>query len=338
MSESGPPPVAPDRPGPVQEGEWGLVDWVRSRAAVSVPKTAVGPGDDAAVLPWQGDDLVITTDLVAEGTHFFPDTAGEQVGRFAAAVNLSDLAAMGAVPRGLVAACGAPKTAPGEWFRGVSEGLMKGLAPYECPLMGGDTKTAPARVVAGTAFGSVPSGSAMLRSGAQPGDLIVVTGPMGGPGAALCLLQDAVLGRDEALAHVFDVEPRVKVGAALRESGVRAAVDTSDGLARSVGLMAAASGVAVDMDLRSVPVHDLVMKAVGDDRSKKRWQEVVLGTGGEYELVVAVAEGGFDRARELAARFGVALTRVGEVRSGSGARGQLDGEWFELQGRGWRQR
>lgn len=321
-----------------EEGEWALVDWVRARAATFVPKAAVGPGDDAAVLPWAGGSLVVTTDLIAEGTHFFPDAPGAQVGRFATAVNLSDLAAMGAEPRGLVAACGAPKTVPGSWFRGVSEGLLHGLEPFACPLLGGDMKTAPARMVAATAFGSVPERGAMLRSGARPGDRLVVTGPLGGPGAALELLQDARMDRKQATAQVFDVQPRVQAGIALREAGVRCAVDTSDGLARAAALLAQASDVAVEIDLHTVPVHPLVQEAVGDDRSTQPWQQVALATGGEYELVAAVAKERFEAVRGRLDEAGVPLTGVGEIRAGSGVKGLLEDRSFDLEGRGWRQR
>lgn len=320
-------------------GEWDLVAGLGRRALPGLPEGAVGPGDDAAVLPWGDEDLVVTTDLIAEGTHFHCDAPPEDVGRFAAAVNLSDLAAMGAQPRGFVAACAAPSSVTDAWFEGVTEGLVEMLTGFDCPLVGGDTKTAPARMVAGTAFGSVPSGDALLRSGAKGGDVLVATGRFGRTGALLSLLAQAKVERKVAMHEIMSVEPRIRMGRILRDHGAHAAVDTSDGLARSADLLAKSSGVALRIDLDAVPVDPWVQKAVpGGSAEDEHWQQVVLGTGGEYELLAAVAPDSVQALTEQAAQSEVPLSVVGDVQQGSGVRGKSAAGEVPLAGLGWRQR
>ncbi len=320
-------------------GEWDLVAHLARKALPGIPNGMVGPGDDAAVLKWPAGDLVVTTDLVAEGNHFYPDAPAAEVGRFAAAVNLSDLAAMGADPRGFVAACAAPSTVPDSWFEGVVDGVVGLLAQFDCPLLGGDTKTAPTRMVTGTTFGSVPSGKALLRSGAKVGDLLVTTGRFGRIGAVLALLDDTDMDRKEAMREMLQVHPRVAMGRVLREQGAHAAVDTSDGLARSADLLARDSGVAVTIDLERVPVDPWVAKAAGGaSPGQEVWQRLVLGTGGEYELLAAVDPDSVEAMAEEARRLGVEWTVVGSVEAGSGARGRAAGKRIPLEGLGWRQR
>jgi thiamine-monophosphate kinase len=317
-------------------GEWGLVDWVK-KSGGRMPAGVTGPGDDGAVLPWKQEaDLVVTTDLVAEGTHFFADADPVEVGAFAAAVNLSDLAAMGAQPRGMVAACGAPETVPDEWFQGIAKGLWRALQPFDCPLVGGDMKTAPARIVTGTAFGAVPHGMALLRSGAKPGDVIVATGRFGGPGAALRALEAGRVSRQEMMRVVFDVQPRIEMGIAFRDTGAHAAVDTSDGLARALALIGQGSGLAVEVDLEAVPLHPMVeQEGLRDDPEGLLG---VLAAGGEYELLAAVAEDALQEVLAAADDSGVPLSRVGVLRPGSGVHGTLRGDRVDLGRLGWRHR
>ena len=205
--------------------EEGLIALMTKAAAGALPNGAVGPGDDAAVLPWTtGEDLVVTTDVVAEGVHYPAAAKPQDIGRFVVHVNLSDLAAMGATPRGFLLAYAAPPDTAPAWFEGVAAGSAAALRAHGCPLLGGDTKEAGTRVLTGTALGAVPRGRAVLRSGAREGDVVAVTGALGGPGAVLHAWQERRLGDSEASRGLLSAEARIAAGIALREGGAHALI------------------------------------------------------------------------------------------------------------------
>jgi thiamine-monophosphate kinase len=257
---------------------------------------AVGVGDDAAVLD---DDpaTVATQDLLVEGVHFRRrrgDAAElRDLGHRALAVNLSDLAAMGAVPLVALVGLGTPGGAMGAGEVDALYGGMEALAARTgTTIAGGDVTAAPALVLAVTAIGRMPPGAApVLRRGARPGDRLVVTGPLGAAAAGLLLLEDPLLATGvpeaEALrAAQLRPEPRLEAGRALARLGATAMLDCSDGLALDAARIAEASGLAVTVDLDRVPLAPGVARVAA---AAGREADLLAGTGGEdYELLAAV--------------------------------------------------
>lgn len=316
-----------------------LVETLARVEAGPLPRDAVGPGeDDAAVVPMGDHDLVVTTDLIAEGVHFRPASDPERIGRFLASVNLSDLAAMGAEPLGMLVAYGVPDEAHAHSLEAVHTGLAAELAAHGCPLLGGDTKDAGSFQATGTAFGTVPRGTAVRRSGAQVGDLLVLTGPVGGVGAALHAHGRAALGSDAWDAEVLGVAPRIAAGSVLRTMGAHAMTDLSDGLARGASLIAEASDVGLRIEAGRLAVADRVAEEFpGKGPEDPAWRQAVVGTGGEYELLAAVpadAWPGIERA--LRADGGVEPARIGEVVADHGAVLHTGGAQWDLAELGWR--
>jgi thiamine-monophosphate kinase len=273
------------------DGEFGFLESVRGWVG---PGTApVGIGDDAAVTQLRnGSSLVVSTDALVEGVHFrFDWSTPADVGNKAVAVNVSDLAAMGAEPRWLVLALCAPASTSIERLREIYEGIGQACEAYGTELVGGDTVAADQLVLAVTAIGEI-EGDPIRRSGAKAGDALAVTGALGRAAAGVNLLlsqdpkkvspEDAIACMD---AHRRPVA-RVAEGLALRKAGVHAAIDVSDGLASDVRRLAEASGVGVELDVERIPVADEARR-IADARG---WdvERMVLGGGEDLELLVAL--------------------------------------------------
>jgi len=261
---------------------------------------AAGIGDDAAVLAIPaGERLVVSTDASVENVHFRREwMTAEEIGGRAAAAALSDLAAMGATPRGLLLALNIP-----ELWRPELEPLARGVgtvaASAGCPIIGGNVSAAGELSLTITVLGSVVQ--PLTRSGARDGDIIFVTGRLGGSGAALRAL---LAGEKPAVAHrarfVAPV-PRLREARWLAEHGARAAIDISDGLVADASHLARASGVSLSLDERAVPCVSGVSV------------EDALASGEEYELLVAVPPASDIRADEFEREFGLPLTAIGVV-------------------------
>lgn len=242
---------------------------------------ARGLRDDTAVL----GDLIITHDVLVEGVHYLPDDPAEDVAWKLLAVNLSDLAAKGAVPEGVL--LGYPLAGDDAWDAAFLAGLETALAAFACPLIGGDTVTAPAgtpRTLSLTALGR--STRAPARSGAQPGDLLYVTGTIGDGGMGLAV---ALAGEGPAtlLARYRRPTPRLAEGQALAP-GVHAMMDVSDGLLIDATRMAAASGLAVTIDLAAVPLSADFQLVRGRDQGARL---AAATAGDDYELLFAAPPG-----------------------------------------------
>jgi thiamine-monophosphate kinase len=262
--------------------------------------------DDAAVLlPSPGASLVATTDILVEGLHFRTDwSSAADIGYKAAAVNISDLAAMGARPRWLLVALGVPASTEIAFL----EELYAGLGESGIQIVGGDTVASDRLELAVTALGEL-DGPPLTRAGARPGDVLAVTGPLGRAAAGVNLLlgprYDGI--RPEDVMSCLDAhrrpQARVIEGAALRRAGAHAALDVSDGLASDVRRMCESSGVGADIDV--VPVADDARR-VADARG---WdaQRLALAGGEDYELLVAIP-GGFECP--------VALIEIGRIVDG----------------------
>lgn len=267
----------------------------------------VPAGDDAAVLrPPAGRRTVVTVDMLMEGVDFVlgAECSPEAVGHKALAVNLSDLAAMGARPEAAVVAVALPRHGGEPLGRGIQAGIASLAATYNLALAGGDTNTwSGPLVISITAIGSVAPGRAWRRDMARPGDLLVASGGFGG----------SILGRHLA------VEPRCREAAWIAESFlVHAAIDVSDGLSLDLGRMMAASRTAGVVDLDAVPIHpDAVRLAARDGREPL---EHALEDGEDFEIVLAMPAADARRLVLESARHppGTQFTIIGEVVAGAG--------------------
>jgi thiamine-monophosphate kinase len=281
--------------------------------------------DDAASLtPPPGCDLVITTDTLVAGVHFFPDDPPQRVGSKALRVNLSDLAAKGARPLGFLLALALPGDFRESWIAGFAQGLGGDADAFDCPLLGGDTvRTTGPTTISISAFGAVKQGRMIRRAGAQPGDLIVVTGTLGDAALGLLLRRDRSLGerlklsprqRDELIARYLRPQPRNAI-AELLCGYVSAAMDISDGLAGDLAKLCGASNVAAEIETTRVPLSDTARAALTADTALL---ETVITGGDDYEILASVAPPKLDPFRSAAARKGVSLTAIGRITVGSG--------------------
>src|SRR5512138_3370788 len=293
-------------------GEFALIDRFVRAVPAAGRGVAVGPGDDAAVLRLPaGEELVATVDAVVEGVHFDRRATWADVGWKALAVNLSDLAAMGARPLFALVALGLPAGAPDAAARGLARGLGACARAHRVAVVGGNVTRAREVSVTVTALGSVPAGRAVLRSGARPGDLVAVTGTVG----------DAALGlRAGAAAPLVRRQrrptPRVAAGLALAGL-VRAAIDVSDGLAQDLAHLCRASGVGARIGARDLPLSPAYRRAAR--RLADPWGAALAG-GEDYELVVAIAPASLPAARAAAAKARTPLTVIGRFVRGGGVR------------------
>jgi thiamine-monophosphate kinase len=232
-------------------GEFGLIARVTARLPQGA-QVLVGPGDDAAVVAAPDHRVVVTTDMLVEGTHFRRDfSSALDIGHKAAAQSLADVAAMGATPTSIVVALGATQDLPLEWTDELTDGLRAECDRTAASVVGGDVVSAPLVVISVTALGDLTGVPPVLRSGAQPGDVVVATRGLGASAAGL----RALLVGDHDDPHVAAhrrPRPPYSLGPALARAGATAMVDTSDGLLADLGHIAAASGVGIELDLAAV--------------------------------------------------------------------------------------
>jgi thiamine-monophosphate kinase len=302
-------------------GETGLIERLRATyAAAAGGGLALAIGDDAAVLDVPaGLQVVVTTDLLTEGVHFRRDWSDPySIGWKAAAVNLSDLAAMGADPTFTFVSLGLPPDETVEGIERLYDGLGDCLGRYGAKLAGGDTN----RTLAGltlniTQLGTVPSGLALKRMGAKVGDILLVTGTLGNSAAGLALLDQHGAAKAEKLCRALvqshrRPQPRVVAARALRETGkVHACMDLSDGLASDLLKLCTASGVGARADVSRLPLSN-DLRTMAAELGHPAW-EFALGGGEDYELLLSVAPTNVDLVSAAAAATGTALTPIGEI-------------------------
>ena len=231
-------------------GEFSLI--ARLSAAAGVPPSPYGPGDDAALVSTTDGRVVVTTDLLVEGTHFRRDWSDAyDIGRKSAAQNLADVAAMGARPVALLIGLGAPAGFPTAEFDALAAGIRDECAAAGAVLIGGDLVASPQLVVSGTALGVLDGRPPVLRSGARSGDLVAVVGRLGWAAAGLRLLLAGERAGPLVDAHRRP-QPPYALGAVLAAVGATAMCDVSDGLVSDLGHLADASGVTFDIDSASL--------------------------------------------------------------------------------------
>lgn len=289
----------------------------------------LGIGDDAAIMQVRaGHDLVSCVDMLVRGQHFPEDMAAEDVGYRAMAVNLSDMAAMGAEPAWATLALSLPE--PDEsWLGGFAEGLIGLAREHGVALVGGDTVKGPLAASVQIA-GLVPSGTALRRDGAQPGDRLFVTGAPGEAAAGLALWQRGLRvpqGPAARLLRRFSrPQPRIAQGIDLR--GIASAcIDVSDGLAADLGHLVQASGIGAVIELESLPVSDELAE-VADPMQARRY---VLSGGDDYELCFAVPVRGLLDFERRARDWTCAVTEIGEICVSPGLFARVCGETEPLE-------
>lgn len=268
-------------------------------------------GDDCALLrPNAGLDLAVTTDMLVEGRHFAADAAPRSLGHKALAVNLSDLAAMGAAPRWALLAIGLP-AAEEDWLAQFSAGLFALAERFGVELIGGDTTRSPLRTISIVAIGEVPAGVALYRSGARAGDDIWVSGELGG--AALALQRPGGQAQFPELARrLHEPEPRVELGERLRGIA-HAAIDVSDGLVGDLGHILERSRIGAVVDYARIP-RAAAFARIGDAELER---DCVLSGGDDYELAFTAAADERPVLEALGRELGLALTRIGAIEAGA---------------------
>jgi thiamine-monophosphate kinase len=291
-------------------------------------------GDDAAILKVSGDDIVVTTDAIVEGVHFLPDDPPDTIARKALRVNLSDLAAKGATPAGFVLTL-ALRSAEDSWLKPFARGLGEDAASFGCPLLGGDTVSTPGPLMISiTVFGRVAAGRMVRRSGARPGDRVVVTGTIGDAalglsvlkgGAALTALADVAV--NALLVERYRVpQPRNALAIAVRDHA-SAAMDVSDGLAGDLVKLCEASGVSAAIDAPSVPLSAAAASRLA--RGSVDFAAIISG-GDDYEILCSIPETSLEAFETAARAAGVAVTSIGTIVAGNAAPRFLDGEGREI--------
>jgi thiamine-monophosphate kinase len=281
--------------------------------------------DDAAVLAASSDDLVVTTDAVVAGVHFLPDDPPDTIARKALRVNLSDLAAKGAEPAGFVMTLALTAADP-DFLQPFAQALGEDAQTFGCPLLGGDTVRTPGPLsVSITAFGRVPPGSMVGRSGARPGDRIVVSGTIGDAALGLALLQGRLAAEqggsaDPLIARYRVPQPRVALALAVRDH-TSAAMDVSDGLIGDLAKLCRASGVSASVEAARVPVS-----AAARDLGFAEELQLRLGGGDDYEILCTVPPLRFDMFCAAAAAAAIPVTEIGEIVAGDDEPVVRDGE------------
>ncbi|MDX9836269.1 MAG: thiamine-phosphate kinase [Azoarcus sp.] len=273
--------------------------------------TDLSVGDDAALLrPRQGMQLAVSTDMLVAGTHFFADTDPRDLGWKTLAVNLSDLAAMGAEPRWAFLGLALPD-ADDAWLEAFSEGLFTCATRYGVDLAGGDTTRGPLTLSI-TIVGEVPTGKAITRAGGHTGDDIWVSGQPGLAALGLAALQHRVnlgpTGRECCIRALQHPTPRIELGQALR--GIASAMlDVSDGLLGDLGHILECSDCGAEVDLALIPLPEL--RAAGVDEAQAR--RALLGGGDDYELLFCAPAEHRDTLQKIAHEQDLALTRIGRL-------------------------
>ena len=290
----------------------------------------IGPGDDAAAIDLGDRYLVITTDMIAKHTHVPDGMTPRQVGWTVAAVNYSDIAAMGAIPLCFVVAMGFPKETEVAYVKEVAKGIKECSEMVAADYVGGDTKECNEMALAGTAVGTVRKDGILLRSGARPGNVLAMTGSAG---LAAAGFEDLTLDMKHPRARkaLMEPMPRVKEAALLSASGfVTSCMDTSDGLASSIHELSRSSGVNFLLNWDSIPIPNDVYEI--SELKLMPVEDMVLYSGGDYQLLFTVER---DKVDDLHQMMGKDFTVIGEVRENGSNILRRSGQLLLLENKGF---
>ena len=309
--------------------EFDLIARYFTRTPSSSDRVSLGVGDDCALInPTPGVQLAISSDMLVAGRHFFPDADPFQLGHKCLAVNLSDLAAMGAKPLAFTLALALPEARP-DWLASFSAGLLALADRHDCPLVGGDTTKGPLNICV-TIFGEVRAGQALRRDAAQAGDDIWISGTLGDARLTLAAYRDELRldaqTLDTAAQRMHAPTPRIALGMALRGIA-HAAIDISDGLVGDLGHILQRSGVGATLSADALPVGPMLMQQAPDLRRR-----FALAGGDDYELCFTAPAGKRDAVRAAGHASATPVTRVGSIDTLSGLRlHDADGAPLDLQ-------
>lgn len=304
---------------------------------------ALGLSDDCAVLRVpDGCDVVITTDAIAEGVHFLPGTAPEDMAWKALAVNVSDLCAKGAQPSNYQLAISFPVAPEHVFLQRLADGLRAAQAEFGMVLCGGDTDRRPGPVtLTVTALGLLPHGTAVRRSGARPGDLIFVTGTLGDAALGLGIARSGTVSGDDVITgdlrgHVLErylrPRPRLAMAPVLRDYAT-AAMDISDGLTKDLGRLAEASGICAVIEIARLPLSAAVQHVLSREQSTLH---LIVAGGDDYEILFCVSPDHRNDMEAAARARGIDVTCIGECMAGTGLRMlNCDGTPYQPSIRGW---
>ena len=318
---------------PSASGEDSLI--ARYFRPIATDPGAFDLGDDAAVLKAEGCEIVVTTDAIVEGVHFLDTDPPDTVARKALRVNLSDLAAKGAAPAGFVLTL-ALRKADEAWLKPFAQALGEDAVQFGCPLLGGDTVSTPGPLMISiTAFGRVPAGKMVHRSGAKPGDRVMVTGTIGDAALGLAILKGGkvadAMANDAAARNLLTgryrvPQPRNALARAVRDHA-SAAMDVSDGLAGDLAKLCGASGVSAVIDMESIP-----LSAAATDLVSRRVVgiETLIAGGDDYEVLCTIPEDRVEAFAEAARLAGVQVASIGMVVAGAAVPKFLDGQGREI--------
>jgi len=303
--------------------EFALIETIRRRCAHVRDDVVLGIGDDAAVLAVPPDlELVVCTDTLVAGVHFPLETSAADIGWKSLAVNLSDLAAMGATPAWALLALTLP-TADTGFVAGFADGFAALAAEHGVSLIGGDTTSGPLTITV-TVHGLIPKGQALRRNGARAGDAVLVSGTLGDAAAALRYRNGAdgmsVQSRASLQARLDRPQPRVTLGILLRDFA-SSCIDISDGLLADLGHVAAASGIGIEIDASRLPASPALLDQVPAEQRPA----LQLAGGDDYELAFTVAPERIPMLQQAVARESMQITHLGRAVAGSGVRA-LDSE------------
>lgn len=319
---------------PTNMDEFELIARYFSHLGAARADVPLGVGDDAALLRVPQDaELAASVDTLVAGRHFPEKSHARSIGHRAMAVNLSDLAAMGARPAWAMLALTLPRADP-DWLEGFARGLDELARTHGVALVGGDTTAGPLAVTV-QIMGHVPRGAALRRAGGREGDVLAVSGTIGDAGAGLALVMGALETHDAAasteLLRRFEYPtPRVELGMAAR--GIAsAAMDVSDGIAGDLVKLAAASGLKAQVDVDRLPLSRALVSVAGMERAR----DFALGGGDDYELLFSIPPDRFDTLAAAAAELNLTLTAIGELRRGNGVRWALEGRPYVPAAQGY---
>jgi thiamine-monophosphate kinase len=315
--------------------EFSLIERIRARTEQLRDDVKLGIGDDAALLSVPaGQELAVAIDTLVEGVHFPLGTVPADIGWKALAVNLSDLAAMGASPAWALLALTLPE-ADVELIDGLADGFAQLARPHRLALVGGDTTRGPLTISVAV-HGFVPAGLALRRDGARVGDAVLVTGTLGDAAAGLACLSSRAAdspaaAREYLLARLNRPEPRLSAGMALRGKA-SACIDISDGLLADLGHLCRASGVGAEIDAALLP-RSSAMLGVFDEVAAR---DFALSGGDDYELCFTVPTQLVGDVQADLARLGCGCTRIGFIVAGSAVQVRdIDGSSMAFARQGW---
>ena len=272
----------------------------------------VGIGDDCAALEFGEEYLLVSTDMIYKKTHVPEIMTPWQIGWFVVAINLSDIAAKGGKPLGLVLSLGLPRDTSDSFLEDLARGADHCATTYKTSIIGGDTKENSCETICGTVFGSVKKDEFMGRKGAKPGDIVAVTGTLGKACAGYYAMQSNI--EDPRMFEgLLEPKPRLKEGRTLaREKIVNSCMDISDGLSSSLYQLQELNNVGFEIEMDEIPLSHRLVKIAGENENFNVY-ESSLHFGGDYELLLTIPYNEFEKMKRNVEKIGNRLTNIGKV-------------------------